>query len=144
MAWAYLPICRFGVLKEEAMSEPNGDKVVSVHDLDVAEKVSIAGAEAPLKDLDVPEETKEKRKKAPREKKKEIVHGGGAAGGKSFGIFLSIPNHVVSKFALFYFVWKSGALFWTHGAESCQGQFWHNFCDLQQRRKKSRKSQALV
>jgi hypothetical protein len=86
------------------MSEPNGDKVVSVHDLDVAEKVSIAGAEAPLKDLDVPEETKEKRKKAPREKKKEIVHGGGAAGGKSFGIFLSIPNHVVSKFALFYFV----------------------------------------
>ncbi len=82
------------------MSEPNGDKVVSVHDLDVAEEVSIAGAEAPLKDLDAPEETKEKRKKAPREKKKEIVHGGGAAGGKSFGMFLSIPNHVVSKFAL--------------------------------------------
>jgi hypothetical protein len=64
------------------MSEPNGDKVVSVHDLDVAEEVSIAGAEAPLKDLDAPEETKEKRKKAPREKKKEIVHGGGAAGAK--------------------------------------------------------------
>jgi hypothetical protein len=57
------------------MSEPNGDKVVSFHDLDVAEKVSIAGAEAPLKDLDAPEETKEKPKKAPREKKKEIVHG---------------------------------------------------------------------
>jgi hypothetical protein len=73
-----LLICRFGVLKEEAMSEPNGDKVVSVHDLDVGEKVSIAGAETPLKDLDAPEETKEKRKKAPREKKKEIVHGGGA------------------------------------------------------------------
>jgi hypothetical protein len=93
------------------MSEPNGDKVVSFHDLDVAEKVSIAGAEAPLKDLDAPEETKEKPKKAPREKKKEIVHGG-----KSFGIFLSIPNHVVSKFALFCFVRKSGALFWIHGA----------------------------
>jgi hypothetical protein len=82
------------------MSEPNGDKVVSVHDLDVAEEVSIAGAESPLKDLDAPEETNEKRKKAPREKKKEIVHGGGAAGGKSFGMFLSISNHVVSKFAL--------------------------------------------
>jgi hypothetical protein len=64
------------------MSESNGDKVVSAHDLDVAEKVSIAGAEAPLKDLDAPEETKDKRKKAPREKKKEIVHGGGAAGAK--------------------------------------------------------------
>jgi len=99
-----LPICRFGVLKEEAMSEPNGDTVVSVHDLDVGEKVSIAGAEAPLKDLDAPEETKEKRKKAPRKKKKEIVHEDGAARGKGFGLFLSIPNHVVSKFALFCFV----------------------------------------
>lgn len=64
---------------------------VSVEDLDVAEKVSISGAEAPEGKT---KEKKEKPKKAPKEKK-AVVHGGAQGGGDDaaffcFSLFLRI------------------------------------------------------
>ena len=53
------------------MADQGGERV-SVEDLDVAEKVSISGAEAPEGKT---KEKKEKPKKAPKEKK-AVVHGG--------------------------------------------------------------------
>lgn len=53
-----------------------GPERVSVNDLNVAEKVSITGAEAPEAKA---KEKKEKPKKAPKEKK-AVVHGGGPGG----------------------------------------------------------------
>jgi hypothetical protein len=68
--------------KEEAMSETDGEKVVSINDLEFENKVSITGAETPLKDLHKPKEKKEKPTKTPKEKKEGVVHGGsGPAGG---------------------------------------------------------------
>ena len=54
----------------------SGAERVSVNDLNVAEKVSITGAEAPEAK---PREKKEKPKKAPKEKK-PVVHGGAPGG----------------------------------------------------------------
>lgn len=68
--------------KEEAMSETDGEKVVSINDLEFEKKVSITGAGTPLKDLHKPKEKKEKPTKTPKEKKESVVHGGsGPAGG---------------------------------------------------------------
>lgn len=59
------------------MADQGGERV-SVEDLDVAEKVSISGAEAPEGKT---KEKKEKPKKAPKEKK-AVVHGGAQGGGE--------------------------------------------------------------
>ncbi|CAM6071704.1 unnamed protein product [Sphagnum tenellum] len=64
------------------MSETDGEKVVSINDLEFEKNVSITGAETPLKDLHKPKEKKEKPTKTPKEKKEGVVHGGsGPAGG---------------------------------------------------------------
>ncbi|KAH9573469.1 hypothetical protein CY35_01G002000 [Sphagnum magellanicum] len=63
------------------MSEADGEKVVSINDLEFEKKVSITGAETPLRDLHKPKEKKEKPAKTPKEKKEGVVHGGGIAGG---------------------------------------------------------------
>ncbi len=64
------------------MSETDGEKVVSINDLEFEKKVSITGAETPLNDLHKPKEKKEKPTKTPKEKKEGVVHGGsGPAGG---------------------------------------------------------------
>lgn len=74
------------------MAEQGATERVSVNDLNVAEKVSISGAEAPEAK---PKEKKEKPKKAPKEKK-PVVHGGGAQGGQPAALLLSSlsPNYL--------------------------------------------------
>jgi hypothetical protein len=64
-----------------------GAERVSVADLNVAEKVSITGAEAPEAKM----KEKGKPKKAPKEKK-PVVHGGGAHGGQQLQLSLFLER----------------------------------------------------